>query len=205
MEQLDNALDQIAQIHRLMIRTHTFRGYRAVTTLFTACIALAAAAFQPWWVPDPVRDPLRFVDLWIAVALTCIVVVAAEIIDRYRRTDSPLQRQMTIQAVEQFLPVILVGGLVTAILCQSAKQSLWLLPGLWSIFFGLGILASRHLLPRPLGFVGFFYILAGLTCIAVFQGPSAFSPWLVAVPFGIGQTAAAAILHWNLERIHVIE
>jgi hypothetical protein len=198
--ELDNALDQIAQIHRLMTRTHTFRGYRAVTTLFTACVAIAAAAFQSWWIPDAAQHPFHFVDLWISVAIACLIVVAIEIVDRYRRTDSPLQRQLTIQAIEQFLPVLLVGGLVTLVLCQSAKSSLWLLPGLWSIFFGLGILASRHLLPRPVVFVGFFYLLCGLTCIALFQGADAFSPWLVAVPFGIGQTAAAAILHWKLER-----
>ena len=203
--ELDNALDQIAEIHRLMARTHTFRGYRAATTLFTATVAIAAAAFQNWWLPNPALNPLRFVDLWVAVAISCLVVVSVEIFERYRRTDSPLQRQLTIQAIEQFLPVILVGGLVTLVLTQSSRQSLWLLPGLWSIFFGLGILASRHLLPRPIVFVGFFYLLSGLTCLATAHNAAAFSPWSVALPFGIGQTAAATILHCALERNHAPE
>ena len=203
--ELDNALDQIAEIHRLMARTHTFRGYRSATTFFTAVVAVGAAAFQSWWIPDPARQPLHFIDLWVAVAIGCLVVVAAEMTERYRRTDSPLQRQLTIQAVEQFLPVIIVGGLVTLVLTESARQVLWLLPGLWSIFFGLGILASRHLLPRPIVFVGMFYLLCGLTCLATVHNSEALSPWFVGLPFGIGQTAAAIILHCSLERHHESE
>jgi hypothetical protein len=200
--ELDNALDQIAQIHRLMARTHTFRGYRAATTMFTACVAVAAAAFQTWWLPNPGREPMAFVDLWVAVAITCLVVVGIEIFERYRRTSSPLQRQLTMQAVEQFLPVIIVGGLVTLVLSEEARQALWLLPGLWAIFFGLGILASRHLLPRAVVFVGAFYLLSGLTCLSAGHGAAAFWPWFVGIPFGVGQTAAAGILHWSLEREH---
>jgi hypothetical protein len=200
--ELDNALDQIAEIHRLMIRTHTFRGYRAATTMFTGFVAIAAAAFAAWWLPDPGRDPFAFVDLWVGVAILCLVVVGFEIFQRFRRTNSPLQRQLTLQAIEQFLPVIIVGGLVTLVLCEEAPQTLWLLPGLWAIFFGLGILASRHLLPRAVVFVGAFYLLCGLTCLAAVHGPAALSPWFVGIPFGIGQTAAAGILHHALERDH---
>lgn len=61
--ELDSALDQIAQIHRQIGLARTFRGYRALTTFFTAIVAIAAALFQPWWIP-PTRaipsDSLSF-------------------------------------------------------------------------------------------------------------------------------------------------
>ena len=44
--------------------------------------------------------------------------------------------------------VLVVGGLLTYIFARVAWDSLWLLPGLWTILFGMGILASRQLLPR---------------------------------------------------------
>jgi hypothetical protein len=200
--ELDNALDQIAQIHRQIGLTRTFRGYRAATTLFTALVAVSAAVFQNWWLPDPARQPLRFVELWVAVAVACLAVVAAEMTVRFRRSDSSLNRQLTIQATEQFLPFLAVGALVTLAVSYSSPTSLWLLPGLWSIFFGLGIIASRSLLPRLIIFVGAFYLLAGLVCLTPYGNSLAFSPWTLGIPFGIGQTAAALILYLFLERRH---
>lgn len=200
--ELDNALDQIAEIHRQIGLTRTFRGYRAATTLFTALVAVAAAAFQPWWVPQPARNPLRFVELWVFVAVACLTVVGVEMTVRFRRSDSSLSRQLTIQAVEQFFPFIAAGGLVTLALSYSSSQCLSLLPGFWSIFFGLGIISSRSLLPSPIVFVGAFYLLAGIACLTPLGQLAAFSPWAIGIPFGVGQTAASFILYWFLERRH---
>jgi hypothetical protein len=77
-----------------------------------------------------------------------------------------------------------------------------LLPGLWAIFFGMGILASRQLLPRPVIAVGIYYVLCGLICLALSDGNLAYSPWLMVLPFGIGQLSLAGILYWTLERNH---
>src|SRR5271165_830928 len=127
--ELESALDQIAQIQRQMSLTHTFRGYRAATTLLTAMVAVAAAVFQGWWTPDPMHDPQRFVYLWVAVAAGCVVVGAAEMALRLRRIDSPVQRQLTSQAIEQFLPSLVIGGALTFLICQFAQESRWMLPG----------------------------------------------------------------------------
>jgi hypothetical protein len=200
--ELENALDQIAEIHRQISRTQTFRGYRSATTLFTACAAAGASVFQGWWLPDVRHNAVRFVDLWVCIAVGCLVVVAAEMIQRCRRTDSPLQRQLTLQAVEQFLPGVVAGGLITLVLVSSAPNSVWLLPGLWSILFGLCIFSSRQLLPRPVIFVAGFYLLCGVVGLTVFQGDKVFSPWFMGISFGTGQAAAACILYWSLERQH---
>jgi hypothetical protein len=96
----------------------------------------------------------------------------------------------------------MIGGVLTFLICGFARECMWLLPGFWSIFFGLGIFASRQLLPKPIVFVGAFYLLWGLICIGRFPTRALFSPWSVGIPFGIGQSAAAFILHWSLERHH---
>jgi hypothetical protein len=205
--ELDNALAQIAAIHQQMERTRIFRGYRAATTLMSAVVAVIAGGVQAWLIPNPSATPLLFADLWVAVAMFCSAIVATEMIVRYRRSDSPLQRELTLHAIEQFLPCMIVGGLVTLVLCDIAHAGLWMLPGLWEIFFGMGMMASRRLLPRAITFVAGFYLLCGLFNLAyAYNGGSlnagAFSPWSMAIPFGIGQTATAFILHWSLERHH---
>ena len=123
-----------------------------------------------------------------------------EIVRRFRNCDSSLQQELSPAAAEQFLPFILVGGLLTLVLCEYSAGAVWMLPGLWQILFGLGLLASRRMFPTPILFVGAFYVLCGL---ADLNGSAAhFSPWSMGLPFAIGQAANAAILYWYLERRH---
>jgi len=200
--QLHDALSQIADIRRQMERTRVFRGYRSATTLFTAGVAVLAAVVQSLWLPEPARHMDHYVALWVIAAVVCIAVVGVEIVIRYRRSDSSLQKELTLLAVQQFVPSLVVGGLLMLALDEFAHPSLWLLPGLWSVLFGQGILASRQVLPKALTFVGAFYLLWGLVCIGLFRGVSAFSPWAMGVPFGVGQAVAAGVLYWTLERRH---
>jgi hypothetical protein len=43
---------------------------------------------------------------------------------------------------------------------------------------------------------GVWYLAAGLAWLAFANGAHAYSPWAMAVPFGIGQLLIAAVLYW---------
>ena len=75
-----------------------------------------------------------------------------------------------------------------------------MLPGLWSIFFSLGIFASYRLLPKATFWIGVFYMAAGVLCLLWARSDFEFWPWAMGVPFGVGQVMSAAILYWTLER-----
>ena len=77
-----------------------------------------------------------------------------------------------------------------------------MLPGLWSILFGLGVCASCWLLPPQMYAVAVYYLLAGAACILEGQGTAALAPWTMLATFGIGQFLTAAVLYWTLERNH---
>jgi hypothetical protein len=47
--------------------------------------------------------------------------------------------------------------------------------------------------------VGVWYLVAGLTCLAVEGGPRTLSPWAMGIPFGIGQLLVAAVLQYGFE------
>ena len=44
-----------------------------------------------------------------------------------------------------------------------------------------------------------------LTVLALARGDAAMSPWAMALPFGVGQMLAAAVLYSTLERDHAAE
>jgi len=200
--ELQDALTQIADIRLQMARTRMFRGYRSGTTLFSAAVAVATAVLQSAIIPNPSQHVLLYLCLWLAAAALCITIIGARILVRYWRDESSLERELTVMAIEGFIPCIVVGGLLTFILASVAMSTLWILPGLWTILFGLGLLASRRILPRPMTFVGAFYLICGLLSILYAQLVAQFSPLAMGIPFAVGQTAAAAVLYFNLERVH---
>lgn len=198
--QLDEALRQISDIRHQMARSELFRGYRSVTVGCSGILAIAAAAYQPVWVASPSSHLDRYLALWTGVALLSLVVAGSEMYWRARASGSELARQHTLLAVEQFLPSLVAGGLLTLCIYRAAPQAAWMLPGLWSLLYGLGVFASYRLLPRQVFWVGSYYVACGCGVLLLGDGTNALSPWLMAVPFGGGQLLGAAILFWTLER-----
>jgi hypothetical protein len=199
--QLDEALRQISDIRQQMARSEVFRGYRSMTVGFSGLLGLLAATVQVRWVPSPGSDLGRYLGLWLGVAAASSLVAGTEMYWRARGTESRLARQRTLLAFEQFLPCVVAGALLTLCIYRSAPQVAWMLPGLWSLVYGLGVFASYRLLPRQVFWVGSYYVLCGCGCLLWGQGDSAFSPWQMGISFGGGQLLGAGILYWTLERI----
>jgi hypothetical protein len=197
--ELRDALSQISEIRQQMARTEVFRGYRAMPVAFSGVLAVAAALFQAAFIPDPAHQVTAYLTLWVATAAVSALLAGAEMAMRAWNSSSPLAREMTALAVEQFVPCVVAGGLLTAVLCRFAPEGLWMLPGLWQVMFSLGIFASCRLLPRATFGVAMFYLAAGLVVLATSHGDAALSPWAMGLPFGVGQWLAAAVLYRTLE------
>jgi hypothetical protein len=203
--ELRDALSQIAEIRQQMARGQVFRGYRAATTAFSGAAALATGLLQPVLVPHPIDTPISFVLLWVAAAALCLLAVGVEMVVRTRRSQSHVQRQLTLLAVEQFVPSVAAGGLLTFVFCDFLPDHLWMLPGLWMVLFSLGVFASARLLPRAVFAVAGFYLLAGVFTLVATRSPDLglrFSPWVMGGTFACGQALTAAILYVTLERAH---
>ena len=193
--ELQHALSQIADIRQQMSRARQFRGFRSATTLMTALAALAAGV---WQASGPL-EPTQFIALWVCVAIGCIALCSTELLLRCRHCESEAQSELARQAVEQFLPFVLVGGLVTGMIWEFSPDTLWILPALWQILFGLGLYSLRRIVPMPIAIVGGFYILCGLLNLSA---STHFSLLSMSLPFGVGQMLSAFILYWHLERSH---
>jgi hypothetical protein len=192
---LDKALADITAIRTQMARGAEFRGYGPATVAATGCVALVAAVVQALFLPDPAANVLAYLALWIATAAISVVLIGIEMGSRSRRMHSGLADEMIWAATGQFIPAGVAGALLTFVLFQVAPQSLWMVPGLWQIIFSLGFFASCRSLPRPLYVVGVWYLAAGLTSFAIAGETGAFSPWVMGIPFGLGQLPMAAILY----------
>jgi hypothetical protein len=200
--ELHEALSRIDAIHRQLAGTETFRGYRSATVASSGVTALLAAGAQAIWIPEPTANLHGYLSLWIGAAALSVALVGVEIAVRSWQSQSAIARRLTLLAIEQFAPCLVVGALLTAVVVRAAPDSAWMLPGLWALVFSLGVFASCRLLPRASVYVATYYAVAGLVCLAVGQGAAALSPWTMAAAFGGGQLLTAVVLFCTLERHH---
>src|ERR1700731_4486877 len=198
MMDLDKALADITAIRSQMARGTEFQGYGPLTVAATGLLALAAGGVQAVFLSAPASDPFAYLGLWIATAAISVVLAGSEMVARSRRIHSGLADAMIHAATEQFIPAGVAGALLTFVLFRFAPQSLWMLPGLWQIVFSLGIFASCRSLPRPMFAAGVWYLAAGLASLAFANGAHAYSPWAMALPYGLGQLFIAAVLYWSV-------
>ena len=196
--ELREALGQIAQIRGQIVQAETFRGYRSATIGVSGLLAIGAALLQNVLVPRPDADIDGYLLVWVSVAVVSMALVGTELFFRARASGSEWDCLKTTAAIEQFFPCLAAGGVITLAIAGRDPAAIWLLPGVWATLFGLGILASRRIMPPAMAWVGMFYLLGGAVCLAV--GPAAaLEPWMMGCIFGPGQFAAAAILYWALE------
>jgi hypothetical protein len=196
--ELRHAISQIAEIHEHLARTEVFRGYRSITVASSGVVGIVAAAIQAVCISQPAERLSSYLTLWCVAAAINLGIVGVGLWSRTWHAGA-VSRRTAAFAIEQFLPSIIAGGLLTFVISVRAADSIWMLPGLWSILFSLGVFASVRMLPRAVLFVGAWYLLGGIGALAI--GPSAaLTPWTMATIFGVGQLLAALVLYITLER-----
>lgn len=196
MRDLDKALADIVTIRSQIAAGTAFRGYGPATMAATGAVALITAVLQFWLLDDPTGEPLGFFIGWFIAAALSGLIIGIEMRARSRRHHSGLADAMIHQAVEQFLPAGVAGVLLAVVMWKFASETLWLLPGLWQILVSLGIFASVRTLPRSVALAGGWYFVSGFAVVVLASRTHTLSPWTMGLPFLIGQSLMAAILHF---------
>ena len=197
MTEVRQALAEIDAIRTQVLRETQFRGYGPRSTAATGVLAVLVAGGQSLWLKPYGNEPRVFLLVWVTTAAAAASLCAWETFSRTRTMHLGFSSRMTRAAIEQFVPAVLAGLMLTVVLVCAAPQVLWMLPGLWELAFGLGIFASCRFLPRPMFAAGLWYLIAGLACLAIESGPRDLSPWTMGMPFGIGQLLIAAVLKYG--------
>src|ERR1700739_577190 len=128
MNDLYKALGDISSIRKQVASTTEFRGYGPATLATTSVFAVLAAALQRIYVPDPANHIPAYLAIWISTAILSAPLTGIQMYTRSRRLHSALSNEMIRQAVEQFLPSVGAGLLLTIVLVLCVPLALWMLP-----------------------------------------------------------------------------
>ena len=198
MNDLYKALGDISSIRRQVAHSTEFRGYGPATLATTSGFAILAMGAQAVWLPDAANHIAAYLAIWISTATLSAGLIGVQMVTRTHRIHSGMADEMIRMAVEQFLPAAGAGALMTIVLVRAVPSALWMLPGLWQVIFSLGVFSFCRFLSRPMLASGVWYLLSGLTCIALADG-RALSPWAMGIPYGVGQLLIAGILYFTAE------
>ena len=193
MTDIDKALSDIVEIRSRIAAGTAFRGYGPLAAAATGVIGFLTALSQCLFLPA--MTPGQFVWCWIGAGILSALVVRIEMQDRSRRLHSGLADAMIHQAIGQFLPAAAASLFLPLFLLSHAPDALWIMPGLWQILVSLGIFASLRSLPATVSWGGFWYFLSGAASLFLASQTHALSPWMMGVPFLLGQCLIAALLY----------
>jgi len=198
MNSTREAFDQIDEIHRQLARSSIYRGYRSFYVALSGILGLAAGLASPAFVETV---PSRvFVGYWVVVSGINLSLCAALMGYRYVVMKSRWERKKTVQVLNQFVPMLVAGLMVTLSLFYIGEHTLALLPGIWALLFGMGLFSLRPYLPdRIMACALYYFAAAGVLFWMAYSAPRLLSLGM-GITFGAGQLLSAAVLYWSIEK-----
>ena len=194
MRDVDTAWSEIDRIRAQLAASTRFQGFTPAVALATGALAIALAALQTAGF-DPSATIVELLVQWILLALICAFLIGADAVVRARRLHRAMANTMISTTLRQFLPAGAAGAITAVVVLLRAPGWTAVLPGLWQLLIAVGIFAALPTLPRRLVWGAVWYFLAGTASLLAGAGASDFSPWVMGIPFGVGQLLIAGLLH----------
>ena len=193
MTELERALSDIAEVRERLAMTQRFKGYSGVAAAASGAFALVAGAVQAVVVPLP-HTPLQgreYFALWLVCCAAAAIVNYGAIAHWFVSDESARDRWQTRTVGLAILPALVLGAALSFALLQNG--SIAYLPGIWYGCYGVGLFASRTMIPRGAVGIAAFFMLAGIGLLFT-PASIALAWWVLPLGFGIGQIAIGALL-----------
>ncbi len=186
--ELERALLDIAEVRDRLAMAQRFRGYSAVAAALSGAFAIVAGIVQALVVPVPQtahEDRLYFA-IWMMCCAAAVLVNYGAIAHWAVSDESVRDRWQTRTVGLSILPAILFGAALSFALLSLDRIAL--LPGIWCGCYGVGLFASRTMIPRGVVPLAALFLAVGA---ALLFAPASFtlSWWVLPLCFGSGQIA----------------
>jgi hypothetical protein len=125
------------------------------------------------------RTRERWLLLWLALAAVSVPLAALATARKSRAAGLPLASGPARKFALCLAPAMLAGGLLTVVLSRAGQWSL--LPGLWLLVYGSGVVAGGAFSVRVVPVMGVGFMALGACALL---GPAAWGDLLLIVGFG---------------------
>lgn len=172
-----HAMDNLRYIRETIERAGSFTAVPGIGGMLIGSSALAAA-----WIASHQQTPNGWFAVWIAEALVAMLVGVAGAAIKSRKAKLPLLNGPGRKFVAGFAPALLAGAFLTVVLYRA--ESLALLPGMWMLLYGAGVVSGGGASVRVVPMMGACFMAAGAAAF-----------WLPGVPGDIALAAGFGGVH----------
>ncbi|MBV8654395.1 MAG: hypothetical protein JO160_00020 [Candidatus Eremiobacteraeota bacterium] len=193
MTDLERAIEAIAEVRQRIASAQRFKGYSAIAAAASAVFAFVTGIVQALIDPSPVtpHEGRLFFALWFICSAASIVVNYGAIAHWFAGDVSARERWQTRTVGLSILPAIVFGGILSFALLHG--DALRFVPAVWCGAYGVGLFASRMMVPGGVVYVAAGFVLAGMA-LAFAPPEVALAWWPMTVAFGLGQSCIAALI-----------
>jgi hypothetical protein len=171
----DRAMDNLRFIRETMERASSFTAVPGwgqvaigVTALFAALVASQQKSFADWFA------------VWLAEAALSAGIAGWTMYRKAHASDTSLLSRPGRKLIINLTPPMIVGALLTVVFYRAGLTGL--LPGLWLLLYGTGVVTGGAFSVRPVPFMGLCFMLAGAGALFC---PAAWGNAFMAAGFGL--------------------
>ena len=162
-EMHERAMDNLRYIRQTMAAATTFTavsGWGTVTIGVSALCAAGLASFT--------HSPMRWLFIWLSEAFLSVAISAYAMAQKARAANLPLWSEPARKMVFSFAPPVMVGAVLTLVFLE--RGLLGLVPGVWMLLYGVGVVAAGTFSVRIVPVMGLAFMLVG--AITLFVPPT---------------------------------
>lgn len=165
MSTTEAALENLRIIRSLMEKAHIYRAVSAPAALTGGVLALAASIWPVQHALEHFGEPVMceacFLKMWLAILVVASVLNVVLLAREAKRRSQPFVSPGMRMALRAFAPPMLVGGMVGIGLIVFLNQ-LVMAALIWTLCYGLALLATASFSPRSLVRLGWAFVITGL-------------------------------------------
>lgn len=188
MTDLERALADIAEVRERLGHVQRFKGYSGFAAALSGGFAVAAGVVQMLLVPHvaSAHQGHVYFALWFACCAAAVLLNYGAIAHWYVNDATARDRWHTATVGLAILPALVLGAILSFALLRANLYAF--MPGVWYGCYGVGLLASRTMLPRHVVLIAAAFMIAGMSLLFV-PANVALQWWVLPLGFGIGQLA----------------
>ena len=152
------AMDNLKFIRETMEAAATFTAVSGWGTVVIGFTAIGAAA-----IAAAMHSPTRWMLVWLCEAALSVAISVYTMALKARAAKLPLWSEPARKILFSFAPPMVGGALLTAVLFD--RNLVELLPGVWMLLYGIGVVAAGTFSVRIVPVMGVAFMLVGTVAL----------------------------------------
>ena len=167
----DRAIENLRYIRDTMTRSSSFTAVPGLGQVLIGVTALGAA-----WLAHRQPTTLSWLSVWLAEAVLALAIGGVAMVRKARAVKDSMVTGPGRRVLLHFLPAFGSAAVLTAPLVLAGVPAL--LPGVWLLLYGTGVVAGGAFSVRPVPLMGISFLVVGT--VALFTPAGWGDAWMAA-------------------------